>query len=212
MARNFAGGTDSIRYGAANAMTTGCIAFWMKTTQATVNAVPVSCWSGSSRTGCGFILNNTANKLLVQCYDGTAARVNLVSSASVNTGSWVHVAFNFNTGNGSSQQLYINGSLDNSTTASAAWSFASTTYVFGDTIDAFWPTYNGDLAEHGIWLRNLTADEIAALAKGFSPRCIGGVQGYHPLVRDEYNRRDSFFGSTTGTTVTDHPRIMGGLT
>lgn len=214
MARNFAGGTDRLLFGGANGYTTGCVAFWMKMISATANMHVLSAWSGSSRTGLGFIMNNTANKLLTQAYDATTARVNLVSATTMNNGAWHHVAYNFNTANGSAQTVYVDGAVDVSGTASAAWSMASTAIAFGDPLDAFWATYNGDLAEMGFWSRNLTADEIAALAKGFAPQCVArSALDFHcPLVRDQFNRRDPFISSTVGTTVSDHPRSIGSLT
>lgn len=214
MARNFAGGTDRILFGAANGLTSGCVAFWFRTSGVTTNTHILSCWNASSRTGLGFILNNTANKLKASGIDATTERVAAVSTTSVNNGAWHHAAFNFNVASGAANSLYIDGALEASVNSSAAWSLGSTSIVFGDPLDTFWPTFNGDLAEAGFWIdRNLSADEIAALAKGYSPKCVHleGLGGYWPFLRDQYNRADSFISSTVGTTVTDHPRIIAGL-
>lgn len=212
MARSFAGGTDTIRYGGFNGVTTGAFSLWVKTTSVTANVACFTAWNGSSRTGMGFIFGNTG-KMNLQGYDGTTARVNLTSTASVNTGSWLHIGVNFNTANSSTQQIYINGSLDTSGAASAAWSFASTTVTLGDPADAFWASYNGEVAELGMFDRNLSADEMAALAKGFSPVRVAPepLNFYAPLVRDHHNKTDATVGTFTGTTVSDHPRMMGSL-
>lgn len=212
MARNFAGGTDSIRYGGFSGVTTGAFAIWVKTTSVTGGVAVVGLWNGSSRTGMGVTFENTG-KMSLLGYDATTARVNLASATSVNSGNWTHIGVNFNTASGSSQQIYINGALDASTTASAVWSFASTTNVLGDSIDAFWASYVGDMAEYGIWDRNLTADEMAALGKGYAPPQVAtdALNFYAPLVRDHHNKTDSTVSAFTGTTVSDHPRILGGM-
>ena len=91
MAINFAGGTDGISYAGPGWLSTGCFSFRMKTTQTTANVVPASIWSTGSRNGFGFILNNTANKLLAQGYGadaGPPVGISFLSTTSVNDGNW----------------------------------------------------------------------------------------------------------------------------
>jgi hypothetical protein len=74
------------------------------------------------------------------------------------------------------------------------------------------------LAEVGVWFdRQLTADEITALSKGYSPMVIyppnlaaaAGLNFYAPLIRSPNNVLDSFITGPTGTTVSDHPPVRG---
>lgn len=70
---------------------------------------------------------------------------------------------------------------------------------------------NGLIAEVGVWTAALDADEIAALAKGFTPDQIrpSALVFYAPLVRTL--TRDLWGGLTltnnNGVTVADHPRV-----
>lgn len=213
MAYNFAGGTDRIAYGGAGwaPVTVGCTAFWMKTTQTTVNATPFTHWSLASRNGYGFIINNTLNKIMVQAYDPTTARVALLSTTSINGGNWRHIAFNWDTANGGANALFVDGVSEATGNSSAAWPLISTAPPsLGDSNDGFWPSYVGDLAEYGIWRRQLDAAEIAALAKGFAPSRVARdmLHFYAPLVRDPHILQDAFITGPVGATVSVHPRII----
>lgn len=215
MARNINGGTDHIYYTIPGIpVATGCFAFWMKTTQATANAVPASYISGLTRNGFIFVLNNTLNKILVQGYDPSAARVALVSTTSVNDGNPHLVVFNFNRANGGANALFIDGTSEATGNSSASWTVVSSDFFMqlGDQVDTFWPSYIGDVWEVGYWNANLTADEIAALAKGFSPKTIrqSALIDYWPLVRGSNGIKGIIPNDELGTTVVPHGRIMGG--
>ncbi|WP_192177668.1 LamG domain-containing protein [Mesorhizobium amorphae] len=218
MAINFAGGTDRISYQAGwNGFPTGTFAFKLKTTQTTANAVPISIWSSASRTGFGFVLNNTAGKVLLQGYDISAPRIQLLSSTSVNDGNWHSIVFNWNTNNGGANALFVDGVQEATGNSSAAWPIVSTAPLYlGDNNDSFWPSYVGDMAEVAVWLtRQLDAAEIAALGKDISPARIApgvlnGLTFHAPLVRSPNNRFDHTV-TVTGTTVTPHCRLVGGV-
>jgi hypothetical protein len=210
MAINFAGGTDRVRHGAGNSAT-GCVAFWMKTTQTTVSACLLSNWSLASRLGYGLYLNNPLNKITVQGYASTSpAKVNIDSTTSINDGNWHHIAFNWNVASGGANTLYVDGGSGVSANSTAAWSVAGTGFYLGDNIDTFWPSYVGDMAELAEWSRQLDASEVAALAKGFSPIIIApaSLVHYDRMIRDVIDLKDSF-SVVTGTTVSDHPRMIG---
>ncbi len=221
MAISFAGGTDNVAYGGGGwNHTLGAISFWMKTTQTTVNAAPLSVWTSASRTGFGFIINNTAGKLLVQGYDGSAPRISMTGTATINDGNWHNIVFNWNTANGATNTCYVDGVSDSTANASAAWAIASfgTPLTLGDNNDTFWPSFVGSIAELGAWFdRNLTTDEITSLAKGYSPRSVyptnvtaaTGLVFYAPFVRSPQNLIDAFITGPTGATVSDHPRVLG---
>lgn len=212
MARNFANATDRIPFGATTfgSVSTGCHVFWLKSTQTGPSHI-LDNWNTSSRNGLGFILESTG-KVSALAYDNTTARVNLQSTSAVNNGSWHHVAFNWNRAAAGSNALYIDGVSEATGNTGAAWQFLGAPYI-GDPQDAFWTTYAGDIAEHAVYERNLTADEITTLSKGYSPRCVAldVLNMYCPFVRDEHNKLDGFIGTVVGTTVSSHPRIMGSI-
>ena len=217
MAISFAGGTDGIVYGnIQNAgPTIGCCAFRMKTTQTTTNAAPVTAWNGAnSRDGFGFIINNTANKMVVVAYDGASQNVNLLSATSINDGNWHTVGYNWNGNNGGANALFIDGASEATGNSLASWTlgpgppsgYAPPRLGAQPT---FWASYVGELAEVAMWNRQLDAAEQAAFAKGFSAgRIATNALTFHaPLIRPARNRFEQTL-AVTGTTVTDHPRTV----
>lgn len=213
MAINFNGGTDTVRYGSSGFNNqVGCVTFWLKTSGATANTALMSYWTGSSRSGWGILLNNTANKVSAAGYDATAQRIILASTTSVNDGNWHHIAFNYNAANGGANSLYVDGVSEATGNSSAVWTplTAGGPFTVGDNNDAFWASIVGDFAEVGIWLgSNLTADEIAALAKGYQARFIKKPQFYAPFVRSARDLYGMAVSSQVGTSASAHPRVYG---
>ncbi|PBB79080.1 hypothetical protein CK218_22280 [Mesorhizobium sp. WSM3879] len=214
MARSFAGGTDRLQWTVPTVPpNAGCIAFKMKTTQATVNAAVLSYWSGGSRNGWGLILNNTANKILAQGVSSSSAQVQITSTSSVNDGNWRSIAFNYNRAAGGANALFIDGAQEATGNSGSAWTTGSTNFwiVTGDDSDTFWASYVGEIAEIGHWNAQLDAAEIASLAKDFSPLLIrpASLIFYAPVVRETRELKAGLAGNTTGGTVSDHPRKIG---
>jgi hypothetical protein len=220
MARHFAGGTDEAHWvisGLPNDI--GCQAFWMKTTQVTANVSVLTYWNSSSRNGFGLLLNISAGKISAAGYEVSANRVSIVSTTSVNDGNWHHIAFNYNRLSGGSNQLYIDGAQEASANSSGAWRVTTGGGGFfnqaGKNLDAFWAAPVADVAEIGHWFGSqLTADEIKALAKGFSPKLIkpANLILYAPLVRDTNEIRSAYAATVTGGSVSNHPRVFAGAT
>ncbi|WP_192243592.1 LamG-like jellyroll fold domain-containing protein [Mesorhizobium silamurunense] len=219
MARSNAGGTDQFswsRTATPAQPSVGCFAFWLKTTQTTSNVSVMSHWSTGSRLGFGILLNNTANKLTAVGYpSSTPAGITLISTSNLNDGNWRHVAFNFNRSSGQANALFIDGVSEVSGNSSSNWgnNLTPTYSIACSQLNGFWSAYVGEIAEIGYWSTNLTSDEIAALAKGYAPSTIRPTSltvAYAPLVRDIHELRDTLASSVTGTSVTDHPRVIGG--
>lgn len=216
MAFNINGGTDTIRWATPGLNFTGTIAFRMKTTQATAQVAVVTNWSATSRAGMGFILNSTgnANKLVMQGFDGSTARVGMASATSVNDGNWHAISFNWNRTLGTTNTMYVDGISDaSSAVAGAGWSMLSTSLCLGDPLDSFWASYVGDIADVALCdNRQWTADEHLAYGRGYSPKLISpnGLLRHAPLVRNANETRFGTSATVTGTTVSDHPRVMGG--
>lgn len=219
MAISFAGGTDQAWFGNGAwfaSGTQGCHAFRIKTTQVTANTGVSTSWNVSGRSGLGFILNESsaANKITAQGYDAGAGRQNVASTTSVNDGNWHHVAFNWDAAAGQSCQIFVDGAQEATAANLAAWVVNSNDNLFlGKTNSGFWASFVGSIAEYGVWSgRKLTADEIAALGRGYSPsRIAPDILTLHcPLGRSGKDYREAALAATTGTTVADHPRVLGG--
>ena len=182
MAINFAGGTDRISYAGTdwNAFT-GCISFKLKTTQTTAIALPLSIWTTSSRHGVGFILN------------------------------WHTIGFNWNGVNGGANALFVDGVSEATANSSANWFFdiPGTPLTLGGA-PSFWASYVGDAAEVAVWIgRQLDVAEHEALGlprNGFSPSKI--APSFLPLVRPARDRYGATMTGPTGTTVSDHGRVI----
>lgn len=211
MAINFAGGTDLISYAFA-IPNVGCCSFRMKTTQATANAVPLSTWNPStSRFGFALIMNNTANKLLAHAYgvDVSAVAFSFPSATTVNDGAWHTVALNWNKTSGSPNSFYIDGNLEGSGNSAVNWSGAGISLEIGSQ-PSFWASYVGDMKEVAVWNRQLDAAEINALTKDFSPAHVAknALVFHAPLVRPARDRYGTAMTGPTGTTVSDHGRVI----
>jgi hypothetical protein len=220
VARNFNGGTDQIHW-YENAQTgsilSETVSFWMRTTQSTTNVALWSNWNSSSRGGLGVLLSS--GKVTAVGYDSSTDRFVTTSTSTVNGGGWQHVCATADRANGGRNDLYINGVSEANANSSAAWQvFLSYYTIIGDNADGFWSSYVGDMAEVAHWADvKLSADEVTALAKGFSPKRIrpSALDLYAPLVRDVTNGitptmpTPTGVSSTVGTTVTDHPRVYG---
>ncbi|MDX8521303.1 LamG domain-containing protein [Mesorhizobium dulcispinae] len=219
MARSFAGGTDQLYWSMpTTSPAVGSFAFRMKTTQTTVNAAAVVYWDTSSRWGFGFILNNTAGKLMVQGYSSSATpAIQLLSTTTINDGNWHSVVFNYNRNNGGANALFVDGAQEASGNSSALWNKVGNNLpiVLGDSLDTFWPSYVGEIAEIGHWAdasnSQLDAAEIAALAKAFSPMLIrpASLFFYAPIVRETRELKAGLTATVTGGAVSDHPRKLG---
>jgi hypothetical protein len=214
--RNINGGTDHIYYDIpATPSNTGTLACWFRTTQATANAALLCYWSNGSRNGPGLLLNNSANKITAQGYPNTGTpRVNIASTTSINDGNPHHVAFSYNRFNAGANALYIDGVSEATANSSAAWAVVTNYLVqLGDPQDAFWASYVGDIWDVAHWRTQLTVEEVASLARGYSPARVrpSELNCYAPLVRDTHCLVDlATHNNTTGTTVADHNRVVGG--
>lgn len=73
-------------------------------------------------------------------------------------------------------------------------------------------TWDGYLAEFGIWNRILSAGEAAALGKGYSPLFFPrGLVMYIPMIGKNANEGDLMtgtIGTNSNTTAVPHPRII----
>ena len=149
----------------------------------------------------------------------------MASTASLNDGIWHSLVFNFDCTLGNSNELWIDGALDVSQNAARAWNLTASGTGYGlytgDSQNTFWASYVGDLAEVALFETKLGAAQVAAYHAGFPPPKImqarpsgssgGGLYFYAPLVRDAYTMVQGNTATITGTTVSDHPRVVGGM-
>jgi len=192
---------------------------WIRTTQATSNVeILGKHLSAASAGGFGLVMQSTGK---LQVYVKTllaAFTFDALGSISVNDGAWHHVALNIDYTAGGSVKSYVDGVLDISGTNSALSGGSSAVLRLGTSIDTFWTSYVGEIAEFGGWgttgdsAGHLTADEVAGLAKGFRSYLFNAdhLVMYAPLIRELQDVVGDYGALTvSGTSVTPHPRVIG---
>lgn len=150
-------------------------------------------------------LGNAANTAVGAAYYATRSEA---------AGSWYHVCMTYDgsLSAGSRCAIYINGSskaVTASTDANVTPGNAASDLVLGRVNNTGSFYFDGRMAEAGVWDVALSADEVAALAKGYSPDRIRleSLAFYDDLVR---NLRDIMTGTagTSSAAVIDHPPII----
>ena len=144
---------------------------WIKTTGTTSQHIITSDKIGTgARRSYQFRLDDSTGVLrVVRFSNNTTVVSNFVSTAAVNTGSWVHVAMVFDNAVGT--KIYINGSVDGS---DAVLTNQHNVTDYGPDIGAvngqpYEGFFNGDIDEAIIFNRALSEAEIGDLAAGTCP-------------------------------------------
>ena len=151
------------------------------------------------------------NVNLTQYRIADQGNVNAVANGGiVSANVWNHYAGVF--ASGSSRTPYTNGvaGAENTTTVAAITpTFTNIGAFYAGTATAI-QFMDGLIAEVGIWNADLTAAEIASLAKGMSCDKIRpqSLVFYAPLVRDLIDQKGGLtITNNNGATVANHPRV-----
>jgi hypothetical protein len=222
VARDFNGSTDRIDYAnvldlAGSAMT---MSAWVypETVNTTNDYLMALNASGDSIVAIAMSSDGTVDAgalTLVRFYITYREQHSRYGSGELSTGSWQHVLVTSDSGaRAENMECYVDGATPGTSSnlqpgeiaefgSAGKWSCGGVSYS-----DSF--CFDGRIAEIGVWNRELTAGEIAALAKGFSPlHFLRGLQFYTKLI----GRKDIdiIAGKTPtydGSTVIEHPRII----
>jgi hypothetical protein len=148
-----------------------------------------------------------------QC-DNTTSSASIAESATgvMSTGSWQHLCAVF-TPNAPTVRIYHNGTLVASASPGDLPAFVTANHSAGRSPIGTANYWDGKLAEHAVWHNVLTADEIAALARGVSPNMIRPInlELYWPLWGVASPEPDlsghSLNGTVTGATLANHAPV-----
>lgn len=125
------------------------------------------------------------------------------STTGCTSGQWHHACGVFSSS--TSRTVYLDGGSSATNTNSVTPSVDRT--EVGAWRSSLW--FNGDIAEVGIWNIDLTAAEVASLAKGVSPALIRPQNhvAYLPLIRDTHEIVNATGFTDVNTTAANHPRV-----
>jgi hypothetical protein len=122
----------------------------------------------------------------------------------ITTSRWAHVAAVFTSTN--SRSAYVDGASTTNTDSKTSVTPTKIEYGrFGSAAGYF----TGAMAEAGIWNVALSADEITALSKGFSPLLVRPSALIHflPMWRDLADFKGPTATNNGSTATGDHPRV-----
>lgn len=213
MARSFNGATDRLDYPLAFDTTSQplTVSAWF-TTKSLALSTSEYIWSSRDVIGTEGIIvyqSSTGAGRFGINKRGATNFTRLGTSASLFVNTWAHIAV---TCDGSvtaaNSFVYINGvEVSYTTTTNGNGEYATNLDFaiggnnFGDTRN-----WEGNLAEIGIWNRELKMGEILALANGRSPSEFPALlKFYVPLDADLRDRQSGYVGTPDGTYPIAHP-------
>lgn len=220
MARTFDAGTE--RLTSTNSLTApqsaGTVAFWLKPAfnsgDSTARYFLRTVLSSSPNVRDFVFLRWSANTINFGWNDLTAAdfdELSVSDSGVFTSGTWVHMAATWSDA-ANTLEIFANASsLGTRTTGLATYS-AGTGYdarVGGDgATDA-----RSDMQAYAMWSSILSVDDLAALAKGFSPQMVSPatLETYLPLVGRQSPEIDIVTGqgfAVTGATQATHRSLF----
>lgn len=205
MARNFNGTSARIHISSAVVSATPyTMACWFRTTSMAHlgTLISVNNTAPANYAGLWFrgdVAGDPVDILIEEGKGQNTAR----STTGCTSGQWHHACGVFSSS--TSRTVYLDG-------GSSATDNASTTPSLNRTEIGAWRTslwFSGDIAEVGIWDIDLTAAEVASLAKGVSPALIRPQNhvAYLPLIRDTHEIVNATGFTDVNTTAANHTRV-----
>lgn len=156
----------------------------------------------------GWILRVRSSQLNLGCATSVSSFNNLDGGTIADNTTYL-VAFTSTAG---SNQLFINGSQV-ATASFSVGQYESPVFTIGGFLysGSSAQSFNGTIAEAGIWNVALTDAEIASLAAGFTPGQVRpqSLTFYAPLLRDLIDVRGGrTITNINSATVATHPRVI----
>ena len=180
----FDGASDYIQLNTPFSYTNHTIAAWCYVeNDATVKTIFDNRASGTG----GIFLHATTGETLYYEVDASS----LLSTSSF-ANEWVYVVGTYD---GSTQNLYINGSLDGTKSVAKTVSTSTNALIGARSHSGLANYYNGNLANVAIWNRALSSDEInSVMWKGYDALATSeknGLQAWYSLEESELLSGDS---------------------
>lgn len=177
MARNFNGTSQHLDVTATPASATPLTlaAWWLPANTSTTMGI-FNIWVAQNE----FLLQQNSTILRAQASSTAGGTASASTVATITANQWNHGAAVFTSA--TSRTVYLNGGNAQSNTTSITPSGLTTTTIGFRGLNGS-NFVNGPIAEAGIWNVALSANEVAALAKGVPPRYVRpqSLVGYWPL-------------------------------
>jgi hypothetical protein len=184
---NFSKVSSEIKVGAGLKVTTGAVSysFWYKGNPITSTSPEQVLFADEPATWgiAGLVYNGKFNP---RVYTGTdfscGGEKNLISTTSINNGSWFHLVFELN---GSACLVYVNGNLE---AISYSYPASRRTGTGNGTIGDGWDNNRGAMYffdEFGVWNKSLTQTEVTQLFINKNPYYNPAITNYNvTLITD----------------------------
>ena len=205
MARNFNG--TSARIHVSSAVVSAApytMACWFRTTSMAHlgTLISINTPPGAQYAGLWFRGDIAGDPVDILVESG-AGQYTVRSTTGCTSGQWHHACGVFTSS--TSRTVYLDGGSSATDTNIVTPSVDRT--EVGAWYSSLW--FNGDIAEVGIWNIDLTAAEVASLAKGVSPALIRPQNhvAYLPLIRDTHEIVNATGFTDVNTTAANHPRV-----
>jgi hypothetical protein len=185
------------------------IAAWFYPTQSLTQALfCIGQTSGTHRNQITYI-GDVSGRPLRAFAQGTLGGFQ-AQGGSTTLNAWNHACAVF--GSATSREIFANGASGATNTSNVGTQNAATgTQISARTSSNATSFYfNGNIAEVGIWNADLTAAEVASLAKGMSCDKVRpqNLVFYAPLVRDLNDQKGGLaLTNNNGAIVANHPRV-----
>lgn len=194
----------------------------IRLSSALLTAPPMTfaCWFTSGTAGTYRILVNVAlnsnnrfvllvsNSNLMGAWSVAGGTYSQADGGSPATGgAWNHAVAVF--GSTTSRRVFLNGSQTGTNATSSSPSAPTGSSIGCNSFDTA-DTHSGLIAEVGVWSAALSAEEITALAKGYSPQLVrpASLVACIPLVRDLVDLKGAAWATTGVVDVGDHCRVL----
>lgn len=185
MARNFNGDTANYLQNGAALVTAFPLTFacWFNAN----SLAATSCLMSISDVGSAnnhFDLDVLTTGAVLAEYKAAGATVSQGTSTTISAGVWAHAAAVYVSRTSYTPYLNAGGAVTGTSDAGAAPSSLDVTSIGLLNRDTKLAPANALIAEAGLWNVALTAADVTALAKGFSPRLVrpDGLVDYWPLL------------------------------
>lgn len=205
------GGPDDISGTASLFTYPFTVNFWFKTTVDNIGTInPFTLHNTTDDERFTFAMNTSPDRLLFQATDGVGT-ASSVAAVSYTVGAWqmaTGVATSL-----TSRTVYLNGGNSVTNTTSKDITTPTKWYIGGSYSGGVEnPSFDGEIAEVGIWNVALTAAEVASMFAGHPPSSIrpNALRVYVPLIRNIQDVCAATTSITTqGTAPTPHVRRYG---